>query len=89
MQMIVMLLENGTSEPATDTDAVLADSKGTTFLRSAGEPINIASDFSGLSSMPCWTHYNHYNPVLYYFRNHFSYYYYSVPRKTFSGTVSS
>jgi len=38
--MIVMLSDNGTSEPATDTDAVCADSKGKTFLRSAAEPIN-------------------------------------------------
>jgi len=31
--MIVILLDNGTSEPVTDTDAVCADSKGTTFKR--------------------------------------------------------
>jgi len=51
--MIVMLSDNSTSEPATDTDAVFADSKGTIFLCCAAEPINIASDLAEFSSMPC------------------------------------
>jgi len=50
MPKIVILPDNGTSEPATYMDTVCAYSKGIRFLLCAAEPINIASDFSGLSA---------------------------------------